>query len=54
LIFVFLWGKTLLTLAKTILFYNNIGAKMDFWQWILGYFIIEWIEEQREIDQDDT
>jgi hypothetical protein len=26
---------------------------MDFWQWLLGYFIIEWIEEEAENDTRD-
>jgi hypothetical protein len=23
---------------------------MDFWQWLLGYFVTEWMEEEEEND----
>lgn len=26
---------------------------MDFWQWLLGYFITEWMEEEEENDTKD-
>jgi len=26
---------------------------MDFWQWLLGYFVTEWMEEEEENDTRD-
>lgn len=26
---------------------------MDFWQWILGYFVLEWMENDKESDENE-
>jgi len=26
---------------------------MDFWQWILGYFVLEWIRNDKESDENE-
>lgn len=26
---------------------------MDFWQWLLGYFVTEWMEEEEENDSNE-
>jgi len=26
---------------------------MDFWQWLLGYFVTEWMEEEEENEDDE-
>jgi hypothetical protein len=32
---------------------NQKGNKMNFWQWLLGYFILEYIEEETETEYDE-